>query len=195
MLGTSYEKEDDLKVGYARVSTTGQTLDAQVDALTRSGCERIFPETASGSRSDRPILAEALEYLRPGDTLVVMKLDRAARSLRHLLDIMETLSRRKVEFVSVTEALDTSSPGGKLVFSIFGAIAEFERSLIVERTQAGLAAAKRRGRTGGRPRKMTDEKVIAARKLLSQDHSATEVAAMLGVSVPTLFRHCPASER
>lgn len=184
-----------MKVGYARVSTTGQTLDAQMDALTRAGCERVFRETASGSRSDRPVLAEALSFLRPGDALVVTKLDRAARSLRHLLDIMETLSKRNIEFVSLTESLDTSNPGGKLVFSIFGAIAEFERSLIVERTQAGLAAAKSRGRTGGRPRKMTEEKVRAARQLLDQDHSATEVAAMLGVSVPTLFRHCPASQR
>lgn len=195
MVLTSYEKENCLKVGYARISTTGQTHDAQVDALTRAGCERIFIETASGSRSDRPVLKEALEFLRPQDMLIVTKLDRAARSLRHLLDIMDRLSQRGIEFVSLTEALDTSSPGGKLVFSIFGAIAEFERSLIVERTQAGLAAARQRGRTGGRPRKMTDAKIKAAKKLLAGDHSTSEVAAMLGVSVPTLFRHCPASQR
>src|SRR6476661_2635842 len=125
-------------IGYARVSTTDQTLALQQDALADAGCEKIFTDTASGSLAERPGLAEALNFARSGDTLVVWRLDRLGRSLRHLIDTVTTLEQRGVGFKSLTEAIDTTSSGGKLVFHIFGALAEFERDLIRERTQAGL---------------------------------------------------------
>ncbi len=181
-------------IGYARVSTRDQNLDAQRDALTEAGCEKVFEEIASGARSDRPILTEALDYARPGDTLVSVKLDRVARSLPNLLTLMAKLEDREVGFRSLTEDLDTTSPGGRLVFHIFGAIAEFERDLIRERTRAGLDAARRRGRVGGRPRTMTDEKLNAARRLLESGTPAREVASAIGVSIPTLYRHLPAGQ-
>ena len=184
-----------MQVGYARISTGGQNLDGQMDALRDAGCERIFEETASGSRSDRPVLAEALEFIREGDVLVTYRLDRIARSLPHLISIMDDLKHRSVGFRSLTESLDTSSPGGRLVFHIFGAISNFEVDLIRERTRTGLEAARKRGRIGGRPRRMTDEKIRAAKRLLADGTPVKEVASSLGVSVPTLFRWCPASER
>lgn len=179
-------------IGYARVSTQDQNLDGQMDALGEAGCEKIFQDIASGARSDRPGLSEATEYARPGDVIVCAKLDRVARSLPHLISLMNGLEHRKIGFRSLSEDLDTTSPGGRLVFHIFGAIAEFERDLIRERTRAGLAAARRRGRIGGRPRAMTDQKLDAAKRLLSSGSSAKEVAETIGVSVPTLYRHLPA---
>ncbi|WP_339948834.1 recombinase family protein [uncultured Albimonas sp.] len=179
-------------IGYARVSTRDQSLDGQLDALHRAGCERIFSEVASGARDDRPVLLEALAYARPGDVLVSLKLDRVARSLQHLTGLVADLNHRRVGLKSLTEEIDTSTPGGKLVFHIFGAIAEFERDLIRERTRVGLDAARKRGRVGGRPVKMTGEKIAAARSLLEDGRPATEVATVLGVSVATLYRHCPA---
>ena len=184
-----------MKIGYARISTGGQNLEGQLDALQAAGCDRIFKETASGSRSDRPILTQALEFVREGDTLVTYRLDRIARSLPHLITIMEDLGQRDVQFLSLTENLDTRSPGGRLIFHVFGAVSQFELDLIRERTRAGLEAARKRGRTGGRPRRMTDDKVRAAKKLLADGTPVKEVASSLGVSVPTLFRWCPASDR
>ena len=184
-----------MQIGYARISTGVQNLDGQMDALRDAGCDRIFEETASGSRSDRPVLAEALEFLREGDVLVTYRLDRIARSLPHLISIMDELKDRGVGFRSLTESLDTNSPGGRLVFHIFGAISNFEVDLIRERTRTGLEAARKRGRIGGRPRRMTDDKIRAAKKLLADGTPVKQVASSLGVSVPTLFRWCPASDR
>src|SRR5512147_2274492 len=139
-------------IGYARISTTNQTLDLQKDALTNAGCERIFTDTASGAKAERIGLNEAMSHLREGDILVVWRLDRLGRSLKHLIETITGLNDRKIGFKSITENIDTTTSGGKLVFHVFGALAEFERDLIRERTQAGLAAARVRGRLGGRPR-------------------------------------------
>ena len=176
-------------IGYARISTRDQSLDGQLDALHRAGCERVFSEVASGARDDRPVLQETLAYARPGDVLVSLKLDRVARSLQHLTWLVADLNQRRVGLKSLTEEIDTSTPGGKLVFHIFGAIAEFERDLIRERTRVGLDAARKRGRVGGRPVKMTPAKLEAARKLLQSGTSVREIADSLGVSVPTVYRH------
>ncbi len=179
-----------MKIGYARVSTVEQNHDLQIAALSEEGCEKIFTETASGAKKDRPVLAEALKFARECDTLVVWKLDRLARSLKQLLETIELLEERGVEFSSITEQLDTSTSGGKLVFSIFGSIAEFERNLIAERTRAGLAQAKAKGRVGGRPKSLTDDAVRAAEGLL-KTCTVKETAERLGVSVSTLRRHVP----
>ncbi len=184
-----------MQVGYARISTGGQNLEGQLDALQAAGCERIFEERASGSRSDRPILSQALEFVRAGDVLVTYRLDRIARSLPHLITVMDDLNQRGVEFRSLTENLDTSSPGGRLIFHVFGAVSQFELDLIRERTRTGLDAARKRGRVGGRPRRMTEGKIRAAKKLLADGTPVKEVANTLDVSVPTLFRWCPASDR
>jgi len=182
-----------MKIGYARVSTEDQTVQAQVDALEAAGCDRIFTEVASGAKKDRPILNDAIQFLRDGDVLVCYKLDRVARSLPHLIAIMDSLNERNIGFQSLTEDINTTTPSGKLIFHIFGAISEFERDLIKERTMSGLAAARRRGRIGGRPKAMTDQKKIAAIKLLSSGTPAKDVAETIGVSLPTLYRHCPAA--
>ncbi|SFS20086.1 Site-specific DNA recombinase [Yoonia litorea] len=186
-----------MKVGYARVSTDVQTNDAQIEALTAAGCGRIFTETASGAKRDRPVLAEALAYLRPsaGDTLVVYKLDRVARSLPHLIEIMEKLKASDIAFESLTEAIDTNTSGGRLLFHVVAAIAEFERDLIRERTSAGLKAARAKGRIGGRPRRMTNEKIAAVRGLLADGVAAKDAATAVGVSVPTLYRWLPSGSR
>ncbi len=185
-----------MKVGYARVSTGEQSAEAQVAALKAAGCERIFCETASGARRGRPVLAEALSYLRSGeDILVVTKLDRLARSLPHLIEVMEQLGNADIGFQSLGEEINTTTSGGRLLFHIMGAIAEFERDLIRERTRAGLKAAREKGRIGGRPRVMTDDKVNAARKLLADGVPVRDVAAMFSVSVPTVYRWCPGAER
>ncbi len=179
-------------IGYARVSTTDQTPDLQIDALKSAGAHRIFIETASGAKTDRPQLAAALDYLRPGDTLAVWKLDRLARSIRQLIDTIDALDREGCGFRSLTEAIDTTTPTGKLVFHIFGALTEFERSIIRERTIAGLAAAKARGRRGGRPRVMSENMIIAAGAMI-RDGSMTikEIADQLGVSDGTLYKYIP----
>jgi len=190
----SFKNGGSMLIGYARISTRSQNLDAQRDALVAAGCDRIFEEIASGARTDRPVLAEAIDYARTGDTIVCMKLDRVARSLSHLTGLMTMLEERQIGFRSLTEALDTTSPGGRLVFHIFGAIAQFERDLIISRTKSGLAAARKRGRVGGRPLSMTPEKLNAARRLLKSGTPAREVASAIGVSVPTLYRHLPASQ-
>ena len=176
-------------LGYARVSTADQTLDLQSDALSAAGCSRIWTETASGATTARPELDDLLSHLRDGDTLVVWRLDRLGRSLPHLLQTVEDLEARGVGFRSVTEAIDTTTAGGKLIFSIFGALAAFERDLIKERTSAGLAAARARGRVGGRPAKMTPKKIKQAKVMRDNGMTQTEIAEILDVGRTTLYRH------
>jgi DNA invertase Pin-like site-specific DNA recombinase len=177
-------------LGYARVSTTDQQPQLQVDALERAGCYRVFTETASGARSDRPALEQVLDQLRPGDTLVVWKLDRLGRSLRHLVDTVTGLADRGVGFRSLQEQVDTTTPGGKLVFHVFAALAEFERDLARERTSAGLAAARARGRRGGRPPVMTTHKPQVAQELYaSKQYTIAAIAKTLGVSRASVYRH------
>lgn len=178
-----------MKVGYARVSTRDQDYAMQTEALTAAGCEKIFEETASGAQKDRPELAKAVSYLRNGDVLVVWKLDRLARSLKQLIDTVEDLERRGIGFVSLTESIDTTTPGGRLIFHVFGALAEFERELIRERTNAGLKSAKQRGVKLGRPKSLEGEALNVAKALLKAgEMSATQVAAHVGVSRATLYR-------
>jgi DNA invertase Pin-like site-specific DNA recombinase len=193
----SFEKELLLKIGYARVSTDTQTHDGQIAALRTAGCDKIFTEVASGARKDRPALVQALDYLRPhsDDVLTVYKLDRVGRSLPHLIQIMDRLEADGIGLHSVTEAIDTSTPGGRLLFHLMGSLAAFERDLVVERTKAGLTAAKAKGRVGGRPRQMTDDKINAVRELLASGTTVKDAAAAVGVSVPTLYRWVPGSSR
>jgi DNA invertase Pin-like site-specific DNA recombinase len=181
-----------MEVGYARVSTQDQDPALQLDALQAAGCERTFTETASGAQRDRPELKAALDYLRPGDTLVVWRLDRLARSMKQLIETVAGLEDRGIGFKSVTESIDTTTPGGRLVFHIFGALAEFERSIIQERTQAGLAAARARGRKGGRPPALKDDDRAAALALLRDANiPVKEVARRLGISQAALYQHFP----
>jgi len=180
-------------IGYARVSTQDQNLALQKTALTEAGCEKIFEDHASGTRENRPGLAQALEHLRRKDTLVIWKLDRLGRSLKHLITLVEDLSARGVNFRSLTDNIDTSATMGRFFFHMMGSLAEMERELIVERTRAGLKAALARGRHGGRRRRLTESKIDSAKKLLAGGISAREVAANLGVSVPTLYRWIPAA--
>jgi len=177
-------------LGYARVSTTAQDPSLQHDALTGAGCAKVWTDVASGAKDDRPELAKLLERLLPGDTLVVWRLDRLGRSLPHLLATITELEGRGVGFRSVTEAIDTTTPGGRLIFSIFGALAAFERDLVRDRTIAGLEAARARGRVGGRPTVMTPARITAARSLLAvPGATVTSVAKDLGVSRATLYRN------
>jgi len=179
-------------IGYARVSTSDQNLELQLDALKEAGCRRVFEETASGANKARPQLRDALDFLRPGDTLVVWKLDRLARSVQHLIEIIEQLHKRGCGFRSLTEAIDTTTAGGRLIFHIFGALAEFERSIIRERTMAGLDAARARGRKGGRPRLMNDDSLIVAQALLRDGVlTVKDIAKQIGVSEPTLYKYLP----
>ncbi len=179
-------------VGYARVSTRDQEMALQRDALEANGCERIFEETASGAQRDRPQLAAALDWMREGDTLAVWRLDRLARSVRQLIVTVEDLDVRGIGFRSLTEAIDSTTPGGRLVFHVFGALAEFEREIARERTRAGLDAARARGQVGGRPAALDDDAIAVARALL-RDPSipVSDVARHVGVSRATLYRYCP----
>lgn len=166
-----------------------QDLALQQDALTAAGCYRIFTDTASGALDARPSLAEVVDQLRPGDTLVVWRLDRLGRSIRHLIDFLADLNRREVGFRSLTESIDTTSPGGRLVFHLFAALAEFERELIRERTLAGLAAARARGRFGGRKPQLTADQVKTARRLYDQrELTVNQIGDVLGVSRTTIYR-------
>src|SRR4051794_17387360 len=177
-------------VGYARISTTDQTLDLQRDALTKAGCSKIFTDTASGAKAERQGLLEAISYVRAGDTLVVWKLDRLGRSLKDLIERITQLNNRHIGFKSITESIDTTTSGGKLIFHIFGALAEFERDIIRERTNAGLEAARVRGKLGGRPPALSAEKVKLARKLYAdKSTSVAEICKMLGISRHTLQRY------
>jgi DNA invertase Pin-like site-specific DNA recombinase len=175
-------------VGYGRVSTADQNPQMQEDALRQAGCEKLFIETISSGKHDRPQLAAALDYVREGDTLVVWRLDRLARSIRQLIQTLEDLEQRSIGLKSITEAIDTTTAGGRLVFHIFASIAEFERALIRERTRAGIVAAKARGRSGGRPSKLTGERLDHARNLLNAGSSVSSVARSMGVSRATVLR-------
>jgi DNA invertase Pin-like site-specific DNA recombinase len=179
-----------MQVGYARVSTGEQNLDLQKDALTKAGCERIFTDELSGVKANRPGLANALSFVRAGDTLVVWRLDRLGRSLKDLLEKVEELGRRQIEFKSLHESIDTTTSAGKLQFHIFSALAEFERDLIRERTQAGLRAARARGRVGGRRPRMNQEKVkIAVSLMKDKTNKIKHICKTLGVSRTTLYRY------
>lgn len=182
-------------LGYARVSTADQNEGLQLDALRDAGCSRTFVERASGARAERPELARLLDHLRPGDTIVVWRLDRLGRTLRELIELVNDLGHRDVGFRSLREAIDTTTPAGRLTFHLFGALAEFERDLIRERTQAGLAAARARGRRGGRPTVMTPDKLAVARAMLAERdeggnhrHTVGAVANTIGVSRASIYR-------
>lgn len=180
-------------IGYARVSTQDQNLDLQIEALTKAGCKKVFDDKISGSRAERPGLSKVLEILREGDTLVVWKLDRLGRSVKHLVDLVGELAKQGVQFKSLTDAIDTGTPSGRFFFHVMASLAEMERELTVERTRAGLEIARQLGRKGGRKRQMTDSKIESAKKLLASGTPPRDVAKNLGVSVPTLYRWVPAS--
>ncbi|WP_276742872.1 recombinase family protein [Pantoea septica] len=182
-------------IGYIRVSTNDQNTDLQRKALQSADCELIFEDRMSGKTSDRPGLKKALRCLQPGDTLVVWKLDRLGRSMRHLVTLTEELRERGVNFRSLTDSIDTSTAAGRFFFHVMGALAEMERELIVERTRAGLAVARDRGRIGGRRRKMTDSVVHRARCMLAQGATLLQVSLVLDVSVKTIYRYIPSAEQ
>lgn len=175
-------------IGYARVSTADQHPEAQLDALRDAGCDRVFVDHASGASGSRPQLDAALDYVRGGDTLTVWRLDRLGRSLPHLIEVVQGLGERGVEFCSLTEAIDTTTPAGRLLFHIAGAFAQFERDLIRDRTRAGLAAARARGRVGGRPTVMTAERIRQARRMRRDGETVEAIAAVLGVGSSSVSR-------
>lgn len=177
-------------IGYARVSTDDQNLNLQHDALKVAGCERIFNDQITGSKIQRPGLEAALEFAREGDVIVVWRLDRLSRSLKDLIEMVALLDSKKIGLRSINESIDTSSSSGKLIFHIFGALAEFERNLIRERTHAGLAAARARGRKGGRPKKLSNDKEKLAIQLYkARSHSIKQICDLIGVSKPTLYKY------
>lgn len=179
-----------MKIGYARVSTQDQNLDLQQDALKAAGCEKIIVDRATGKNSQREGLSQLRTMLRAGDVLLVWRLDRLGRSLKDLMEWMSYLEAEQVGFVSLQEAINTTTPTGKLIFHIFGALAEFERNLILERTKAGLAAARARGRLGGRKKSLTPEKRRMVYELYqSKQHPIQEICAMFGISKPTLYKY------
>jgi DNA invertase Pin-like site-specific DNA recombinase len=182
-------------IGYARVSTHDQTLNLQQDALTKAGCNKIFTDTASGAKTERQGLEQALNFVRRGDSLVVWRLDRLGRSLPHLISTMTDLEERGIGFKSLTENIDTTTSSGKLIFHIFGALAEFERNLIRERTQAGLVAARARGKKGGRPKVLTGRKLSIAQDLYEKRHPIAETCRTLKISRATLYRALKSGER
>ena len=177
-------------IGYARVSTDDQNLDLQRDALQKAGCSEIYEDHLSGAKAARPGLQKALEVATAGDVLVVWRLDRLGRSLKDLIEIVEGLDRRKIELQSLQESLATHSSEGKLIFHLFGALAEFERNLIRERTRAGLKAARARGRSGGRPKALNPSKRKLAVKLYDEkQYTIDEICQMMGISKPTLYSY------
>lgn len=179
----------DMRIGYARVSTEDQTLDLQRDALKQAKCREVYEEQASGKNAVRPQLDACLKSLRDGDTLVVWRLDRLGRNLADLVGLVTALEQRKINFESLTEKIETVSPSGRLVFHVFAALAEFERNLIRERTMAGLTAARARGRTGGRPPKLTPKEIKTIRALLkSAEIPVAEIAARFHIARSTLYR-------
>jgi DNA invertase Pin-like site-specific DNA recombinase len=186
-------RKDRMLIGYARVSTEEQSLDLQLDALRAAGCKRIFSDKVSTTRADHPGLADAFSQLRDGDVLVLWKLDRLGRTVKGLVDFMADLQGRKIQFRSLTDGIDTTTPAGRFFFHVMASLAQMERELMSERTRAGLDAARRRGRVGGRKRRMTPGKAESARKLLKGGMSPRDVAQNLGVSIPTLYRWVPAT--
>ena len=195
----TFETIRTMLIGYARVSTSEQTLNLQKDALEKIGCVKIFSDVVSGAKAEREGLHEALEYVRAGDTLVVWRLDRLGRSLKHLIEAITKLNNRKIGFKSITENIDTTTSGGKLVFHIFGALAEFERDIIRERTNAGLSAARSRGRLGGRPKAKTldsPKKVALAQSLYdNKNNTIEEICKTLHISRATLYRYIQTKEK
>lgn len=183
-------------IGYARVSMNDQHLDLQKDALKKASCKKLFTDVASGTKSDRPGLARAVEFARDGDTLVVWKLDRFGRSLAHLIEGVRQLQARGIGFRSLNESIDTTTSTGKLIFHVFGALAEFERDIIRERTKAGLASARARGRKGGRPRVLDGEKLALARSMYQDvNNSPRAICETLGISSATLYRYASTKRR
>ncbi len=179
-----------MKIGYERVSTIDQNLDLQTDALLKVGCEKIFTDMASGSVNCRKGLIDAIEFCRSGDSLFVWKLDRLGRSLRHLIDTVNKLQAKGVEFVSLQESVDTTTSGGKLIFHVFGALAEFEREMIRERTKAGIKAARAKGITAGRPKKLSGQQINIAKKLMdNKETNIVEITKTMNVSRSTLYRY------
>src|SRR3954464_14322261 len=188
----TFETIRTMLVGYARVSTSEQTLDLQKDALEKIGCAKIYSDVVSGAKAERKGLQEALEYVRVGDTLVVWRLDRLGRSLKHLIETITKLNNRKIGFKSIQESIDTTTSSGKLVFHIFGALAEFERDIIRERTHAGLQAARARGRKGGRPKSLTGKKTAMAQALYNdKNNTVDEICKTLNISRATLYPVVP----
>lgn len=181
-------------IGYARVSTEEQNLELQKDSLVKHGCQKIFEDQISGTRANRPGLDKTLEMLRDGDTLVVWKLDRLGRSVKQLVELIDKLQQRGVQFKSLTDSIDTGTSSGRFFFHVMASLAEMERDLIAERTKAGLEAARLRGRKGGRKPKMTESKISSAKQLLANGVPPKDVANNLGVSIPTLYRWIPASK-
>jgi len=179
-----------MKIGYARVSTDDQKMDIQRDALTAAGCEKVFTDTASGAKAERSGLVDALAFARKGDSLVVWRLDRLGRSLPELVKIVGELEAAGIGFESTTERIETSTAAGRLMFHVFAALAEFERRLIVERTHAGLAAARARGRKGGRPA-LPPEKVAAIQAMVAGNRSVSEICKALKIGRSTLYKYAP----
>jgi DNA invertase Pin-like site-specific DNA recombinase len=179
-----------MRIGYARVSTHEQNLDSQTDVLNKAGCQKIFIDKVSGVAAARPGIDETFSHLRQGDTLVVWRLDRLGRSLKNLIELVSKLEEMQVGFQSLQESVDTTSTGGRLVFHIFGALAEFERGLIQERTKAGLAAARARGRKGGRPKVLNEkQRKLVVRLYNERKTTAKEICEMMNISRPTLYSY------
>lgn len=178
-----------MKIGYARVSTADQTLEPQTDILSEVGCKKLFTDVASGVRTERPGLEKALSFCRKGDMLVVWKLDRMGRSMSHLIEMIQKLEQNGVGFQSLTEKIDTTTAGGRLIFHLFGALAEFERDLIRERVQAGLKSARARGRKGGRPPISKETKAMAQALIADKSLSIKQICERLGIARSTLYKH------
>lgn len=189
-LGSDNAKGATMNIGYARVSTQDQNLDLQIDALTKAGCDKIYEEKASGSKAERLELQDMLKHLRRGDNLVIWKLDRLGRNLKHLIELVGELDKKGVGLISLQEKIDTTTANGKLVFHIFCSLAEFEREIIRERTNAGLAAARARGKVGGRKKALKEEDVKALRAL-SQDKTLSigQICLRLGISKATYYNY------
>ena len=182
-------------IGYARVSSKDQNLELQIDELKKVGCSKIFSDKMSGINKKRPGLDDAVSHLRKNDTFIIWKLDRLGRNLKGLIEFVGQLEKDRIHFQSLTDGIDTNTPVGRFFFHVMASLAQMERGLLIERTNTGLDAAKKRGRIGGRKRIMTPSKVEAAKKLLAEGMPPRDVAQNLGVSIPTLYRWCPASER
>jgi len=187
--------ESSMQVGYARVSTKDQNLALQHEALTKAGCKKIYEDRVSGANTVRQGLNLALEVLREGDSLIVWKLHRLGRNVKDLMTLVGQLEKQGIHFKSLTDNIDTSTASGRFFFHVMASLAQMERELLIERTQAGLEVARKRGRVGGRKRAMTDSKLAAAKRLLADGVHPKDVAVDLGISVPTLYRWLPATQR
>ena len=189
-------KECCMLIGYARVSTDDQKLDLQLDALIKSGCEKIYDDYMSGAKAERPGLTKALDQCRSGDTLVVWRLDRLGRSIKNLIDLAELLEKKGVGLKSCQEAIDTNTSGGKLIFHMFGALAEFERNLLRERTRAGLDAARARGRTGGRPKALDlKARTLALSLYDNKQHTIKDICEMMQIGKTTLYSYLSSRDK